>query len=199
MFRQVDLKKKEKKAKYVPLIKKRETKKEKEREIRYQAQDRDTDYPASRNVPIGGTGTRFKRRTKGAVRRDRRKRKSGIPGCREDICVMKYPEERERHAAGCFRPGLRWKKHTRGKATDSARRYFHAPRRPPVRLPFVFFYSAAKLFLRAAEIRPRSLANRGAAEEERPRGVGQSPEGTRPPFSFFSSAHTYTGEAKYGE
>lgn len=26
-----------------------------------------------------------------AVRRDRRKRKSGIPTCREDICVMKYP------------------------------------------------------------------------------------------------------------
>lgn len=25
------------------------------------------------------------------VRRDRRKRKSGIPTCREDICVMKYP------------------------------------------------------------------------------------------------------------
>lgn len=33
----------------------------------------------------------FEEEGENVVRRDRRKRKSGIPTCREDICVMKYP------------------------------------------------------------------------------------------------------------
>jgi len=40
-------------------------------------------------------------------RRDKRKRKSGIPGCREDICVMKYPRDTRTHRPRLFSSGPR--------------------------------------------------------------------------------------------
>lgn len=47
--------------------------------------------PDTQDVSISDTEGDFKRGNENVVRRDRRKRKSGIPTCREDICVMKYP------------------------------------------------------------------------------------------------------------
>lgn len=94
-------------------------------------------------------------------RRDKRKRKSGIPGCREDICVMKYPGDMHTHvhAPRLFSSGSVPRVETRGKAVDfTPPRYFHASTVSFIRGRFSLYTARGIIFERHANLLIRGLS-----------------------------------------
>jgi len=110
-------------------------------------------------------------------RRDKRKRKSGIPGCREDICVMKYPRDTRTHRPRLFSSGPRIE-------TEEKWRIPVFPLPPP----FVFCFIPRGIILgRRTEIRRNPGCRLSAARTFRAGVCGRPPSDFAFTTTWFSA------------